>query len=153
MFHLHTGDAPGVPGLLQDQAEIIWTLAAAYKATQKTSYLEAALDLAGFITEKLGDQKRGGFYDTVTDPSALGELRYRERPWNGNVTAAMAFLELASASGQPAFAEVARRALEAFGTQWEAYGAQAAAYAVAVERLHEVAAALPPAPAAPSSGT
>ena len=110
MFHYHD-DAPRLPGLLEDQAQMGTALVQAYFASGDAKYLERARELADFIVARLRNSA-GGYFDLIADETGIRKVRLTDVDQNG--AAASFFLRLFQAAGDTRYLESARWALDAF---------------------------------------
>ena len=124
MFHYYD-DAPHVPGLLQDQAQMGLALLRAHQATADAKYLDRALKLAEFTLEELRNPA-GGFYDIRAEDSAALKLRLTLIEQNG--AAASFFLQFAKATNDAKYRNAAQWALSAFTGEFDQYGVHAAPF-------------------------
>lgn len=116
--HVVGGD--GAPGaLLQDQVHVAGACLAAYGATGSVRYLAVAEDLATILARNFADPT-GGYFDTPQTDAAAPALADRLKPiWDdllpgANAWAARMLLQLADATGDPAYRRRAEATLEAF---------------------------------------
>jgi hypothetical protein len=103
-----------INGLLEDYAGVAWGLTLAYEATHERRYLDAARGLVEQILERFSDE--AGFFDTPIDHEPLltrpKDLFDNATP-SGNSLACDVLLRLAILFGEPRYAEVATKTLEA----------------------------------------
>ena len=116
--HVVGGD--GAAGaLLQDQVHVAGASLAAYGATGSVRYLAVAEDLAMILARDFADPT-GGYFDTPQSAVAAPALADRLKPiWDdllpgANAWAARMLLQLADATGEPAYRRRAEATLEAF---------------------------------------
>ncbi|HLZ73037.1 MAG TPA: thioredoxin domain-containing protein [Dehalococcoidia bacterium] len=99
---------------LEDYAAYADGLIALYQATFEPRWLSEARGLADQILDRFWDDEQGAFFDTATDHERL-IVRPRDAFDNatpaGNSLAADALLRLALFTGEPRYAERARRAI------------------------------------------
>lgn len=111
-YHYNDGE-PRVPGLLADQVHFTQALIDAYQTAGRRSYLEHAKELAQVMLERMQDRENGGFYYQAPDPSAIGELARRDKPFDENVAAAKVLAQLNYLTGVESYRDAASRTLEA----------------------------------------
>jgi uncharacterized protein YyaL (SSP411 family) len=129
MFHYYD-DAPHVPGLLQDQAQMGLALLRAHDVTGDGEYVDQARRLADFIITEL-KSPAGGFYDIPARDSASLKLRLTLIEQNG--AAASFFLALAATTGAASYRDAALWALQHFTGNFSDYGVHAAAFGRALQ--------------------
>ena len=101
-----------LPGMLSDQVYFAQALADAYQSTGDRKYLADAEKLAGFMVAQLQDVVDGGFYFTIYNPHAKGELAERHKPFDENVAAAQLLTQLHYLTGYQTYRELAERTLK-----------------------------------------
>jgi uncharacterized protein YyaL (SSP411 family) len=116
----HVVGGSGAAGaLLQDQVHVAGAALAAYGATGSVRYLAVAEDLAMILGRNFADAT-GGYFDTPQADAAAPALADRTKPiWDdllpgANAWAARMLLQLADATGEPAYRRRAEATLEAF---------------------------------------
>jgi len=115
----HDGQA-AIEGFLDDYAFLVWGLIELYEALFEVRYLEAALDLTGFMITHFRDKASGGFFLTTERHE---ELFVRKKDLvdgalpSGNSVAALNLARLGRLAGNQAWEEHARRIGEAFSRQ------------------------------------
>ncbi len=120
-------------GLLGDHAHLVHALLDAYEHTGKRNYTERAAEIADLTIKTLHDREGGGFYDIPQSQSEVGELRIRDKPLDENSSIATALLRLSWTTGKDEYAEVARKTLDVFVSDYERHGLMAAAYAIGLD--------------------
>jgi uncharacterized protein YyaL (SSP411 family) len=124
--------------LLDDQVFVAEALMTAFQVTAEARYLAAARDVLDHARRTLWDAGRGGFRDH-RPPASGGPLSGESRPIqdlsvaSGNGAAALALLRLHALSSAPEYREWARETLAAFAGSVARLGAQAGAYAMALD--------------------
>ncbi len=115
----HEGQA-AIDGFLDDYAFLVWGLIELYEAVFEVRYLEAALDLSGFMIAHFRDDAAGGFFFSTEQHEDLfvrkKELVDGAVP-SGNSVAALNLTRLGRLTGNHAWEEHARRIGRAFGSQ------------------------------------
>jgi uncharacterized protein len=101
---------------LADSAAFGFALVRLYEATGDRHYLEAARPIAAFLLEELQDPS-GGFLASTPDPTAVGVLAARRRPFEDNVMAIRFLARLSRFAPTDAYRGAIGRALAAIGTQ------------------------------------
>jgi uncharacterized protein YyaL (SSP411 family) len=134
MYHFHDGQ-PNLPDQLTDQAQMITTLCDAYQATGDSKYLRLSEELLQTTVQKLFDFEHGGFFDTITDPSAAGFLSRPAKPLDENSVAAQALIKLYHLTGKENYRKLADDTLKRFVEIYPQFGFMAADYALAVDAL------------------
>ncbi|MBI3287276.1 MAG: thioredoxin domain-containing protein [Chloroflexi bacterium] len=130
--HYLVQGGPQLPGLLGDQAHLIWAFLHAYQQSGRSIYFDRAQALIVEAESQLWDEKEGGFFDRPAEPDALGGLRWRDKPLEENALMARALLRLSRLTHRQEYVERARRTLEFFLDEYPRYGIMAAGYALAV---------------------
>jgi uncharacterized protein YyaL (SSP411 family) len=101
---------------LADNAAFGFALARLYEATGKAAYLEGAKRIAGFMVRELSDPA-GGFFASTPDPTAVGVLAARRRPFEDNVMAIRFLARIARIAPTDAYRGTIQRALAAVSTR------------------------------------
>jgi len=116
----HVVGGAGVAGaLLQDQVHVAGACLAAYDETGQVRYLRVAEDLATILARDFADPM-GGYFDAPRADAAVPALADRTKQiWDdllpgANAWAARVLLQLADATGEPAYRRRAEATLEAF---------------------------------------
>ena len=116
LLHAWRGRPSAVPALLDDYAFLVEGLLQLHEATGEVEWAEEAVRLAEEQEARLGDPAAGGFFAAGADPRLL----FRAKPAfdgavaSGNGISALNLVALARLTGEPAFAERARRTVLAF---------------------------------------
>ncbi|HMA79919.1 MAG TPA: DUF255 domain-containing protein [Candidatus Binatia bacterium] len=131
MYHYHDG-APRLAGLLLDQALIGIAMLDAYSMSAEAKYLERAQINAECILQRLKNSD-GGFYDRKA--RELGFLKFSLTDLDQNGAAAIFFLRLAGAAGEPLYRESALWALRAAGGDVAPLGIHAARFGRALSEF------------------
>lgn len=131
MYHYHDG-APRLAGLLLDQALIGIAMLDAYSMSAEAKYLERAQINAECILQRLRNPD-GGFYDRKA--RELGFLKFPLTDLDQNGAAAIFFLRLAGAAGEPLYRESALWALRAAGGDVAPLGIHAARFGRALSEF------------------
>jgi uncharacterized protein YyaL (SSP411 family) len=113
----------------------LWAAVRAHQHGLGQKWLMIATDLASHIEASYGDTQLGGYFDRAGGDE-LGRLGERIKPLAENSIAAMALIELDTATGDPQspYRSAARRALESVAALPEQYGLMAAVFARALDR-------------------
>jgi uncharacterized protein len=101
---------------LADNAAFGLSLARLYEATRDHVYLEAATRIAAFLLRDLADPG-GGFFSSTPDPSAVGVLAARRKPFEDNVMAVRFLARLARLASTDAYRTAIGRALAVAATR------------------------------------
>ena len=132
---------PRIPGVLDDYALLVHACLDAWEQTLELRYYKAAEMLAARMQRDFYDATGGGFFDTASDPGAIGALSARRKPLQdtptpaGNPTAAAALLRLEALNGDAKLRDAAEDTLEAFAGIVEHFGLYAGSYGLALERF------------------
>lgn len=113
LFHYRVAEErPGVARLLTDTVEAGHACIAVAQATGRSVFVGHARSLMEAMKRVLWADE-GGFYDYAreTEP-ALGALRYRDRPFETNASAARLLIDLALATGERGYRAIAERTLD-----------------------------------------
>jgi uncharacterized protein YyaL (SSP411 family) len=125
---------PHVSGLLADQVWMAKALLDAYEYTGEGNYLLQAEELMKEVYIHWGDDK-GGFFDRVDIPNALGKLQERRKNIEENALTAEVATRLHHLTGEAEHQKRAASALEAFTAEYRGYRYFGARYALAVNRF------------------
>jgi uncharacterized protein YyaL (SSP411 family) len=125
---------PHVAGLLADQVWMAKALLDAYEYTGEGNYLLQAEELMKEVYIYWSDDK-GGFFDRVDVPDALGKLQERFKNLEENALAAEVAIRLYYLTGDEEHQRRAASALEAFAAEYRGYHYFGARYALAVSRF------------------
>ncbi|HEY5145373.1 MAG TPA: DUF255 domain-containing protein [Polyangiaceae bacterium] len=101
---------------LADNASFGFALTRLYEATGKAAYLDDAKRIADFMMRELADPS-GGFFASTPDPTAVGVLAARRRPFEDNVMAVRFLAPLARITPTDAYRAAIQRALAAVTTR------------------------------------
>lgn len=130
------GASPRMPGLATDLLEAATACMALTQATGEPRFLERARALVHTMQELLWEDG-GGFLDFRADGPALGALRYPDRPFDVNASAARLMVDLSLATGERKYRGLAERILAVLSPMAGRYGPAAAGFASAVEEFFE----------------
>ncbi len=100
---------------LADNAAFGFALMRLYEATRDPRYLDAAKGIADFLLRELQDPA-GGFLASTPDPTALGVLAARRKPFEDNVMAVRFLARLSRVVPSDAYRAAIGRALAVIGT-------------------------------------
>ena len=130
----HVVGGRGAAGtLLQDQVHVAGACLAAYHETGRERYLRVAEDLAGVLARDFADPP-GGYFDAPQADGAVPALADRTKQvWDdvlpgANAWAARMLLQLADATGDPAYRRRAEATLEAFAGMMPGEEVRASSY-------------------------
>jgi uncharacterized protein YyaL (SSP411 family) len=115
----HAGNADPDDGralYLADNAAFGFALTRLYDATGKVTYLDDAKRIADFMQRELA-APAGGFFASTPDPTAVGVLAARRRPFEDNVMAIRFLAHLARSVPTDAYRGAIQRALAAVTTR------------------------------------
>lgn len=116
LWHSWKDGQAQIPGFLEDYANLSEGLLALYQATFAPRWYHAARELVETMLAHFAADS--GFYDTADDAETL-VVRPRNTQDNatpsGNAMAATVLLKLARLSGEPRYADIAQRSLNAIG--------------------------------------
>lgn len=132
--HYYDGTSPQVYGLLTDQVSVGSALATAYQHSGKKEYLEKSERLALWCIQKLRTPS-GGFYDSLPDQEAPGDMALPVIDLRQNSKAASWLLLLENLTETKVFGEEAKNTLQALSGSFREYGVMASSYALAVFSL------------------
>ena len=139
-YHSLVDGQAKIDGLLDDQVQMARALLAAYEATGETRYLDAALDVMGYVMESFWDDDFGGFFDIPTDRNSSVGLGVTDKPIqdspspSSNAVAILVLDRLYQLTQNPEYRDKAERSLRAFGERCSQYGIFAATYFIALDR-------------------
>lgn len=134
-FHGENG-GPAVTGLLIDTLDAARAAVAVAQATGRGDVLELARRLASALEDRLWADE-GGFFDHVSTGADVAALRYRDRPFEANASAARLFNDLTLATGERSYRAMAERTLALLSPLAGRYGVAGAEFALAVEEYFE----------------
>jgi uncharacterized protein YyaL (SSP411 family) len=112
----HDADGDATVLYLADNAAFGLGLTRLYEATRSPVYLEAAERIAGFLLQELQDPS-GGFLASTPDPTAVGVLAARRRPFEDNVMAIRFLARLSRVAPADAYKLAIGKALAVVGTR------------------------------------
>jgi uncharacterized protein len=116
LFRSYKDGRARIDGLLEDYSGVAWGLTLAFEATHDVRYLHAARGFVDEIVARFGDEEKAGFFDTPTDYEKLitrpKDLFDNATP-SGNSVTFDVLLRLALMFGEPRYADVATRGIEA----------------------------------------
>jgi uncharacterized protein YyaL (SSP411 family) len=127
------GGHGGAGALLQDQVHVAGACLAAYDQTGEERYLRVAEDLATILARDFADPT-GGYFDAPRADAAVPALADRTKQiWDDllpgtNAWAARVLLQLADATGEPAYRRRAEATLEAFAGMMPGEEVRASSY-------------------------
>ena len=101
---------------LADNAAFGFGLMRLYEATRNPRYLESARSIAEFMLRELQDPA-GGFLASTPDPTAVGVLAARRKPFEENVMAVRFLARLSRVAPSDGYRSAIGRALAVVGTQ------------------------------------
>jgi uncharacterized protein YyaL (SSP411 family) len=101
---------------LADNAAFGFALVRLYEATHDSRYLESARPIAEFLLRELQDSG-GGFLASTPDPTAMGVLAARRKPFEDNVMAIRFLARLSRFAPSDTYRSAIGRALAVVGTQ------------------------------------
>lgn len=137
MYHFIAADgARGVPNLLVDIIAVAQAALTLYQASGKTAYLDHTCRLVQGIERTLWADE-GGFRDHVKSSADVGSLRYPDRPFELNASAARLLLDLSLITGERGYHALAERILAMLSPLAGRYGVSGAVFALAVEEFFE----------------
>jgi len=125
---------------LEDYAFVATAALDAWEATGEMRYFGAAKEIGDSMLARFYDAAGGGFFDTESDPAAIGALSARRKPLQdsptpaGNALAAAVLLRLGSLTGEVVYETRAQETLETFAGVVEHFGLYAASYGLALRR-------------------
>ncbi len=134
--YLDEDGEPGVSGLLVDNLEAARAGIAVAEASGRTDVLERARRLADLMEDRFWAGE-GGFLDYVAAGPGIAALRYRDRPFEANASAARLYNDLTLATGERSYRAVAERTLALLAPLAGRYGVAAAEFALTVEEYFE----------------
>jgi uncharacterized protein YyaL (SSP411 family) len=112
----HDGDGDSAVLYLADNAAFGFGLTRLYEATKSPAYLEAAERIAAFLLQELQDPS-GGFLASTPDPTAVGVLAARRRPFEENVMAIRFLARLSRFAPSDAYKVAIGKALAVVATR------------------------------------
>lgn len=137
LYHFQApGERPDLPGLLTDSVAAANACVAVGQATGRREFIDHARRLVAGMQRAFWAEG-GGFYDHVRSEHDVGALRYRDRPFDLNASAARLLLDLALATGERSYRAMAERTLALLSPLAGRYGVAGAVFALAVEEFFE----------------
>jgi len=124
LFHSVRGKEE-IAGYLDDYAYVIQALIDGFETTQKTDYLQLAVELSEYVLDHFWDEKKGGFYFTESKTSTpLVRLRqpYDASIPSGNSIMALNLLRLHTYTGNERFAQPAEGIFKIYRSEMENRG-------------------------------
>jgi hypothetical protein len=112
----HAGDGDANVLYLADNAAFGFGLARLYEATKSPAYLAAAARIADFLVKELADPA-GGFLASTPDPTAVGVLAARRKPFEENVLAIRFLARMSRFAPNDAYRAAIGRALAVVATR------------------------------------
>jgi uncharacterized protein len=112
--HVASGDVRVL--YLADNAAFGFALMRLHEATRNPRYLDAARSIADFMLRELQDPA-GGFLASTPDPTALGVLAARRKPFEDNVMALRFLARLSRVAPSDAYRNAIGRALSVIATR------------------------------------
>ena len=134
MYHFYDGQ-PNLENQLIDQMQTANALIHAYEFTGEKQFLNRAIGLVSFSSERLRDSQAGGFYDTPPDMNAPGFLRQPIKALDDNSVAARALVKLYHLTLDSTYRKLAEESLRCFAETYLSFGFMSADYALAVDAL------------------
>lgn len=133
----HRADGEEGPrGLLEDALELAHACLSVAQATGESHWIDCARRIAAVLQERYLAQD-GAFFDRPERKDELGALRYRDRPFEQNASAARLFQELGMATGERGKRAVAERTFALLSPRAGRYGVAAASFALSVAEFFE----------------
>ena len=120
------------PAFLADWAHLLSALLSAHGHTAQQDYLDRAIAVALVLVDRFFDQEHGGFFDIEQDPTAIGHLQVREKPFVDNLMAALALLKLHHVTRNEDYRQLVEATLSAFVDSYRDHGEFAATYGLAI---------------------
>jgi uncharacterized protein len=137
LYHYRAdGDDPQLDFLLDDTLQAARAALVLAQVTGAPEWLARARGLAGRMETVYWSQD-GAFWDRAPSEHDVGTLRYRDRPFEANSTAARLLLDLAQVTGERRWRGLAEGTLARIGGQAGRYGVAGAAYALATDEFFE----------------
>jgi len=137
LYHYRApGGEPRLPGLLTDLLEVARAAVTLAQSTGRGLFLEEARRLVSVMEEHLWAED-GGFLDHAPIAGSAGALRYRERPFDRNASAARLYLDLMRITGERGYRAIAERTLALLSPSAGRYGVAGAEFALAVDEFFE----------------
>jgi uncharacterized protein len=136
-----TGEAPALDILLVDTLESARAALMLAQATGSAAWLDTARSLARQMETRFWSDA-GGFSDRVRSDHDVGMLRYHDKSFETNASAARLLLDLAHVSGERNWRGLAERTLASISGVAGRYGTSAAVFALATEAYFDAPAAV-----------
>jgi len=107
------GDASvNLQGMLSDQIRLGVALVEAFRATERSWFLDQAETLVGTTQKLLEDAKGGGFFDRPSSSNDFGLLNISTKPARENIQAVRLYLDLFYLTNRDEYRSTAERTLE-----------------------------------------
>jgi uncharacterized protein YyaL (SSP411 family) len=136
LFHYSSGGSvQGSRGLLSDQVAFIQAALEMHELWTNDHFLFCAYKAAEYLLTSLMDTEKGGFFDLVPPPDAVGELARPKKDIMENAQAALALLQLFALKEETRYYAAAKKALAFFAGEYRPLGFHGAIYARAVDAL------------------
>ncbi|NCO39748.1 MAG: hypothetical protein AUJ96_06345 [Armatimonadetes bacterium CG2_30_66_41] len=122
LLRSYRGGEARLDAYLEDYAFLADGLLDLYDATRERRYLDEARRLMETVSERYGDEERGGFFFTASDHEKLllrSKDAYDQAMPSGNGMATRVLLRLAEDAGDTRLHDLARRSLDGFVTLME----------------------------------
>jgi uncharacterized protein len=130
----------GVPAFLDDYANIIDALVAAYEVTGKADYVDKARQFMDRCLEKFWDPKDAGLFDTEESVIGMRLKGIEDTPHpSGNALTAIVLLKLGFILNNPRYTTRAEEVLKAFAPQGQAMGVHSGFYFAALDAFFNMA--------------
>ena len=134
LHHDVFGDVHKAPQLT-DQVEMGRAFVLAAWLGGRPTDLERAKTIGDFIERNFVDAKKGGRWRTQAVPQKNGRIRDAACLPDENARAALFLAELASVSGESRWRDASRRGIDAFTSEFDKAGLEAADWALAVRAI------------------
>ncbi len=133
VFHTYDQMETRDPGFLDDNVQVARACLDAYEVTGYEIYLETAEDIMKYCLDNFWDDKRGGFFDTVSARRSFVRKPFEDTPTSAaNAVAAMVLDRLYYITCKDEYRESSEHTLKAFAGSAEESGHFASAYALAL---------------------
>lgn len=148
VYHHYSEGRAQVTGLLTDNLHLAKAMLTAHEATGENRFLKVSQELTDYILQNLWSEEHSAFVDRIPEEGSPGALRYPDISLIENSIAATHLLRLywttsITSQSRVAFGEgnaenehyalTAKKILQRFQTDHQAYGINAAAYAGAMD--------------------
>jgi uncharacterized protein len=138
LYHFREpGGEPQLDFLLADTLECARAALAVAQATGAYAWVAEARRLARHMEAAYWSDE-GAFWDRIRTDHDVGALRYRDRPFELNASAARVLLDLAHVTGERGWRALAERTLARIGPQAGRYGPAGAVFALATDEFFDV---------------